>query len=316
MSWHPIAAAAALAAGITGAAAQTPDPANPVDVIDLEREQYERMTVPVTIGGEGPFRFMIDTGAQATVMSRGLADRLMLHDRDSATLVGMASSITVETTPIEGFTLGSRSFLIRQAPLIEDVNLLGVDGILGLDSLQDQRVLLDFSKRTIAVDDAESLGGNRGYEIIVKAREALGQLIITSARLDGVRVNVVVDTGAQGSIGNMALLDRLRTARSLGDTTMIDINGASMGGRMRLGKLLSLGRGSVHNFPILFADSRAFHTLGLSDEPALILGMEELKLFRRVAIDFKSRRILFDLPPEATMPSFINSLPSGSHLPT
>jgi predicted aspartyl protease len=264
------------------------------------------MTVPVTIGDEGPFRFMIDTGAQATVLSRDLADRLMLHDRDSATLIGMASSITVETTPIENFTLGTRSFLIRQAPLIEDSNLLGADGILGLDSLQDQRVLLDFTKQTIAVADAEALGGNRGYEIIVRAREALGQLIITSARLDGIRVNVVVDTGAQGSIGNMALLSRLRTGRSLGDTVMTDINGQSMSGRVRLGRQLDLGRGSLRNFPIMFADSRAFHSLGLGDEPALILGMTELKLFRRVAIDFKSRRVLFDLPPGAMMPDLFN----------
>jgi hypothetical protein len=39
--------------------------------------------------------------------------------------------------------------------------------------------------------------------------------------------------------------------------------------------------------------------------------MEELRLFRRVAIDFKSRRVLFDLPPETRMPSFLTSLPSG-----
>jgi hypothetical protein len=55
----------------------------------------------------------------------------------------------------------------------------------------------------------------------------------------------------------------------------------------------------VQNFPVLFADSRPFHTLGLADQPALILGMSELKLFRRVAIDFKTRRVLFDLPPDA-----------------
>jgi predicted aspartyl protease len=306
MSWHPIAAAVAFAAGLTGAAAQAPPTPDPIDIIDIEREQYSRMTVPVTIRGEGPFQFMIDTGAQATVLSRSLADRLMLHDRDTATLVGMASSITVETTPIENFTLGSRSFFIRQGAIVETVNLGGADGILGLDSLQDQRVLLDFHRSRISVADAETLGGNRGYEIIVKAREALGQLIITSARLDGIRVNVVVDTGAQGSIGNMALFDRLRASRSLGDTVMTDINGASMSGRLRLARRLDLGRARLENFPVLFTDSQPFHTLGLADEPALILGMEELRLFRRVAIDFKSRRVLFDLPPEASMPSLFN----------
>ena len=304
MSWHPIAAAAVLATSLTGAAAQAPLQADPgVEVLAIERERFQRMTVSVTIQGQGPFDFMIDTGAQATVLSRALAERLQLNDRGRATLVGMASSKLVETTPIDDFTLGSRSFYIRQAPVVEGEHIGGADGILGLDSLQDQRVLLDFIKREIAVADAEQLGGNRGYEIVVKARERLGQLIITSARLDGVQVAVIVDTGAQGSVGNLALLDRLRRNRQLADTEMTDVNGHTLGGVVRVARQLKLGRANVQNFPILFADSRPFHAMGLAEEPALILGMSELKLFRRVAIDFKTRRVLFDLPRSALLQS-------------
>ena len=302
MSWHPIAAAAALAISLTGAAAQTTPPDNSdTEVLQIDRERYDRMTVPVTIQGQGPFAFMIDTGAQATVLSRALADQLQLFDRGSATLVGMASIRRVETTPIDDFTLGRRSFYIRQAPVVEREHIGGADGILGLDSLQDQRVLLDFQKREISVADAAELGGNRGYEIVVKARELLGQLIITSARLDGVQVAVIVDTGAQGSVGNMALLDRLRRNRQLVDVEMTDVNGVTLGGAVRVVRELELGRASVQNFPVLFADSQPFRTLGLDDKPALILGMSELKLFRRVAIDFKTRRVLFDLPANVAL---------------
>ena len=64
MSWHPIAAAAVLATSLTGAAAQAPLPADPgVEVLAIERERFQRMTVSVTIQGQGPFDFMIDTGA-------------------------------------------------------------------------------------------------------------------------------------------------------------------------------------------------------------------------------------------------------------
>lgn len=302
MSWHPFAAAAVLATSLTGAAAQAPPQLDPeIEIIELEPERYRRMTVPVTIQGQGPFRFMIDTGAQATVLSRALADRLMLHDRESALLVGMASSRMVETTPIEDFMLGSRSFFIRQAPVVEDAHIGGADGILGLDSLQDQRVLLDFRKLEIAVADAKTLGGDRGYEIIVRARERLGQMIITSAKLDGIPVDVIVDTGAQSSIGNMALYERLLRNRSVGVTELTDINGQTLEGRVRLGNKLEIGRATVRGFPIMFTDSRPFHTLGLAQRPAMILGMEELRLFRRVAIDFRTRRVLFDLPPGAAL---------------
>jgi predicted aspartyl protease len=305
MSWQLLAAVAAAATQMAIAAAPAQPTAAPaiealpeIEVIELEAERYRRMTVPVTIGGEGPFRFMLDTGAQATVVSRDLADRLALNNRKPAILVGMASRREVETTPIDDVGLGSRTFYIRSAPVVETANIGGADGILGLDSLQDQRVLLDFVREEISIADAEHLGGNRGYEIVVKARRRLGQLIITEARLDGIRVNVVVDSGAQGSIGNPALMQRFRRNRHIGETEVTDINGEVLSGMVKLGSELQVGRAKLQNFPILFADSPTFHALGLSDEPALILGMSELKLFRRVAIDFKTRRVLFDLPPQ------------------
>lgn len=306
MTWHWPVALAAVAAQLAPVTAAAPESAKPVvaaipevEVISLEQERYRRMTVPVTIGEAGPFRFMLDTGAEATVVSRGLADRLALNDRQTAILVGMASRKQVETAAIYDVGLGSRSFYIRSAPVVDDENIGGADGILGLDSLQDQRVMIDFVNEQISVADAEQLGGNRGYEIVVKARERLGQLIITQARLDGVRISVVVDSGAQGSIGNPALLRRLGRSRHIGQTEVTDINGQVLSGAVKLGSELQIERARLQNFPIMFADSPTFHALNLSDEPALILGMSELKLFRRVAIDFKTRRVMFDLPPEA-----------------
>ena len=148
----------------------------------------------------------------------------------------------------------------------------------------------------MTVADAEQLGGNRGFEIVVKARRRLGQLIITNAMLDGVETAVIVDTGAQSSIGNPALLERLRRTRHLGETELTDINGHQLSGPVRLAENLTIDRVQLNDFAVLFADCPPFHALGLADEPALILGMSELRAFRRVAIDFQSRRILFDLP--------------------
>src|SRR5690606_29699784 len=121
MGWHLLPAAVAMTANLASAGAQAPAPDGlpGVEILDMEHERHRRMTVPVTIGGEGPFQFMIDTGAQATVLSRTLADQLGLFDRRPATLVGMASSRPVETTEIADLGLGSRSFLIQTAPVVE-----------------------------------------------------------------------------------------------------------------------------------------------------------------------------------------------------
>ena len=110
-----------------------------VDIIAMEIERYRRMTVPVTIMGEGPFNFMVDTGAQATVLSLALADQLQLMDRAPATLVGMASRRPVETTMVPEFKLGERNMTIRTAPLVEGANIGGADGILDHQARQARR---------------------------------------------------------------------------------------------------------------------------------------------------------------------------------
>lgn len=268
------------------------------ETIDFNTDRYRRMTVPVTIMGSGPFRFMIDTGAQATVLSSALADRLMLHDRRPGILVGMSSTRRVEVTQVPDVTLGSRTLSVRQAPLVPVQNIGGADGILGLDMLQNQRVLLDFAKRQIHVAEAGELGGDRGYDIIVRARRHLGQLIIADARLNGVRVAVVIDTGAQGSIGNEELFRRLRRGHDRGDTAMTDINGVTRAGTFRNAERLQLGSARLTDFPIAFTQSPTFAALGLDDRPAMVLGMNEMRAFDRVAIDFASRRVLFDVPDD------------------
>lgn len=45
-----------------------------------------------------------------------------------------------------------------------------------------------------------------------------------------------------------------------------------------------------------FADVHPFKKLGLMDRPALLLGMDALRLFERVSVDFPNRRVRL-LPP-------------------
>ncbi|ANY21405.1 Retroviral aspartyl protease [Tsuneonella dongtanensis] len=273
--------------------------AAPGEVVAGDADRYNRMTVPVTIEGKGPFRFMIDTGSQATVVSRHLGERLQLPSLGQATVVGMAARKRVNLVRLDGLELASRMFDNLHVPMLEAQHI-GADGILGLDSLQDLRVLIDFRADSIAVDDAKALGGNRGYEIVVRARNKLGRLIITDAEIDGVRTAVVIDTGSQGSIGNLALQTRLRARRGK-EVTSTDVTGTEITGRLDIARTLRIGaqggRGlTLEGLSVSYADAPAFAALGLGAKPAMVLGIEDLRLFDRVAIDFAERTVLFDLP--------------------
>ncbi|QYU68531.1 retroviral-like aspartic protease family protein [Leptolyngbya sp. 15MV] len=116
-------------------------------MLDATADRYDRMTVPVTIEGQGPFQFMIDTGAQATVVTRQLGDRLGLRPAGRATVVGMASRVPVDLVHLDGLEFAARVIDNLAVPALEARNV-GADGILGLDSLQDLRVMIDFRDGT------------------------------------------------------------------------------------------------------------------------------------------------------------------------
>ncbi|HAU22738.1 MAG TPA: hypothetical protein DCS24_09140 [Erythrobacter sp.] len=264
------------------------------EIITLDEDRHDRMTIPVTIDGVGPFNFMIDTGSQATAITNIVYDQMTLPSLGTATLVGMASRRQVELVELDRLKVGSRTIHNLAAPVLQR-NHVGADGIIGLDTLQDFRVLFDFRKETIAVADVEDKRSNRGFEIVVRARHKLGQLLITDAYVEGVKATVIIDTGAQATLGNLALRERIR-ARRAAEVKTTDVNGVSIMGELSYARTLRIEGLELRGVPITYADAPAFEALGLQDKPVLSLGMQHLKVFDRIAIDFSERRVLFDLP--------------------
>ena len=285
---------------------RTPIPTSPLlpdltdpetTILSLDEDSNLRYTIPVRIDGVGPYNFMIDTGSQATAVTDRVMRGVILPSAGEALVVGMASRQVVDLVELDRFEVADRTLHNIAAPVLQRRHV-GADGIIGLDALQDFRVLIDFRDETIAVADAEDELSRRGFEIVVRARSKLGQLLITDAEIEGVRATVIIDTGAQASMGNLALQRRIRAKRAQ-EVKTTDVNGASILSDLSYARSLEFQGLEVSNVPITFADTPAFEALGLQDKPVLSLGMQHLRLFDRVAIDFAKRQILFDLPRRA-----------------
>jgi hypothetical protein len=110
-----------------------------------------------------------------------------------------------------------------------------------------------------------------------------------------VRATVIIDTGAQASLANTALRERIRAKRAQ-EVLTTDVNGVDLTGDLIFVRQLTIEGLSLTNVPLTFADTPAFEALGLHDQPAISLGMQHLALFDRVAIDFAKQRVLFDVP--------------------
>lgn len=268
--------------------------------IAIAQDRLERMTVSVRIDNGGPYEFIIDTASQRTILSKEVAGALALDIEDEVTIVALAGSTVVQTVFVPSLTLGKRSYDSLISPTFRSANI-GADGVLGLDSLQGQRILFDFLARNISVEDtSEPLKSRSHREIVVTARRRSGQLIFTNATIAGVKTSVIIDTGGELSIGNKALQRRLRLKSSaMEQMGLVDITGRSVQADYGIAEELLIGRARFGLIPIAFADIAPFKALRLDKKPALFLGMDALRKFDRIAIDFANRKIYFLIPSDA-----------------
>jgi predicted aspartyl protease len=257
------------------------------------------MTVPVGIAGLGPFPFIVDTAATGTVISRELAAELQLEPASRVRMMTLTGSSSVMQVHVPDLTLtGGRKQDVRAFALAAAD--IGGHGILGIDVLRNRRVLLDFKARTFAVTRASDRWIEDGDPdtIVVVARRRLGQLILADASIDGEKIDVIVDTGAQVSLGNEALRRRLLKNGSrykITPITLIGVTGGVLAADYTRVDRLRIGQAALIGMPIAFADAYPFRRLKLR-KPALLLGMDALRMFERVTLDFANRRASFVLP--------------------
>jgi predicted aspartyl protease len=260
-----------------------------------------RLTVPVAVGRSGPFPFVIDTGAERTVVSRELANRLGLSPGQPVNLTSMVDRSLVQTVIVPELaieSIGQRHTVHAPALAGRD---LGAIGMLGIDLLQNHKVLIDFDKGVMTVDQssARPMKRRKRDEIVISGRSKYGQLIVTNARLNGQRIQVVLDTGAQVSIGNSALLQLInqRARKALKPTEITSVTGAKAPASYTMVPGIWIDGVMFNNLAVAFADVEPFRHFELEDRPALLLGMDALRSFRRVEIDFPNRQVRFRIPP-------------------
>jgi predicted aspartyl protease len=284
--------------------------APPVAVVPFiqpfDLDATRRMAVQVMVGGKGPFSFLVDTGAERTVIARELAARLGLAEGAKLKLATIGGSAVVPSFRVAALRMSDLHLPSLDAPAFFGRHI-GAAGLIGVDMLEERRVLIDFLRERMEILETRKRARpiiRDDDAIVVTARNSAGRLILSDARLDGKRIDVIVDTGAQTSVGNLAL-QRLVAAKRANrlpfqPTTLGAVSGEEVAAVHTAIRRIVINGMDINDLPVSFADSQAFRALGLAERPALLLGMDSLSLFDRVEIDFPNKRVVFDLPEGAT----------------
>lgn len=269
-------------------------------VAPTRRDRIGRIWAPVLIDGKGPYRLVLDTGANRSAITARAAQTLGIPMTvNNATMVtGFTGSTVVPTIHADHLEVGELMMGPTEMPVLPDV-FGGAQGVLGIEGLENKRITADFTRDYLEIARSHGERARAGYTV-VPLRLIKGGLLEADVRVGNVRAKAIVDTGAQGTVGNLALREALmrhppRNARH------DDIIGVSLdvqsGDNLPLPDL-DFGRLKVEGVRITFGDMYLFQHWKLTDQPTLTLGMDLLGSFDVLIIDY-NRHELQILPRSA-----------------
>jgi predicted aspartyl protease len=272
--------------------------------IQFRNDKDDRMTVPVRLGGTGPYQFLVDTGADRTAVSRELVSELRLPSSGGVELHSVSGVSNVKTARVDNLELTRPPEQSIDAAVLERANI-GADGIVGVDVLRSQRVQFDFATQTMSVvpsatPDFKAESGT----IVVSARRKNGRLIVTDAEVDGNSLVVVLDTGSDISIGNSALRRRLLGSSLIDPQKTVElesVTGQKILGDYMVVPAMKIGGIGLTNLAVVFTDAETFKQLRLENRPAMLLGMNAIRAFKKVSIDFANKKFRVVLPEHSEL---------------
>jgi predicted aspartyl protease len=255
------------------------------------RDRIGRVWAPVYINGKGPYKLVLDTGANRTAVIPSLAKKIGVPaNQNVLKVLGATGSSIVPAIKVDSIEVGDLFLGDRQVAIVPDV-FGGAEGVLGADGLSDKRVHIDFKNDQISIlRSTGPMRGNGYTRIPVKLR--YGHLLMFDVKLAGVRTRAMLDTGAQTTIGNRSLHEALAKRKRKGvENTIIGVTLDAQKGETVLAPAVELGDLTLRGMQVTFGDMYIFDAWNMTDTPALLIGMDIIGLLDTLIIDYKRREL-------------------------
>lgn len=265
-----------------------------------------RLSIGVEINGEGPFDFVVDSAANASMISDELALQLGLPDAgvmDVNTLIDRERMSSVRPDLVRAGAMNIRS---PRLALASRYGLNGADGLLGSDMLQDLKLVLNFRRRN-RVSIHRSSKVHAGFldpprpttRLTNRGERHFGTLISIAVRTNGVHGRAIIDTGAETTIINRAMAAAGARASFLTDGSREKMISSPSGRSapatvMSLSNLEFAGVG-LQQVPVLVGDYHVFDIWGVREQPSMLMGVDILGLFRTVSIDLRRAELVLEV---------------------
>ena len=251
------------------------------------------VNIPVNINGQGPFSFVLDTGASTTTVGKRIAEKLGIETREGSRTEarGVGGGIPVQYADVE-IGIGSLEFDKDEVYVLDfEAIFRGLgsrDGAFGFTTLKHCTMSLSYNNEIFKLHKGKS---ERDLDWIPFEYLNDSHLIGLPVHINGDGpYTFALDTGAGGTVMDPALAEKLGL-----DAQAVQGIARGLGGdvQLKMAKLdsLSVGDAKITDNQVVVLDSSKVSPKGKLIENGII-GYDFLKNFETV-IDYPSKQISF-----------------------
>lgn len=297
---------AALAQEATAAEANAPDA--PIAVIPYRLDYDGAITVSVMVGGQGPYDFIIDTGATLTLAFQNLSDSRMFEPTGGPPrrVLGITGSATLDTYRMGDIVVGGAILENHVGVVIPDwaAPRRSPAGVIGLDFLRRYAVVFNVRERTIALYPhgaipEDKINGWRSVKLRSNTYAAAsGALYSTKGLINRSPTTFLIDLGSGTTMINYRAAEAMFTSVVSGDfgegfttgSRLNDVFDDRTRVRTALLNRIQVGRTSWRNVGVIVHDAPIFEEIGVHRLPFALLGAD-LIMSGDFALDFGEQRL-------------------------
>jgi hypothetical protein len=269
-----------------------------------------RVHLPVSVNGNAPVPFILDTGAGTSSLDADYASTLGILGEGGGKAMGAAGSVQIKVAKDVALRIGEIDHRANRAPLLPlgPVSLRAgrpVSGVLGHDLLARFITEFDYAAPTVTFHDPATFQPPNGAVAVpFEFEHGLAIIRVPITFDDGrtLQAKLMVDSGAAAPLvlkKHFIEKNRIDTSRGISASIGLGVGGAT---KERIGRVARLDVAGVAfaNPVTMFSESTAGALADRSSDG--ILGAEILRRFRFIT-DYPHKRLWF-VPTDAVKGPF------------
>jgi predicted aspartyl protease len=225
----------------------------------LTGEFQPLLLVSAHVNDNGPFTFILDTGAGTCLLTPELAERLGIEITGSQQAAGAGGQVKVQTGRLRSLTVGAATVPDVHVAVTPEIHRIAaavgasIDGDLGYSFLKNFRVSLDYRRSILRLETPDEAVSSAGPALPFTLASPMKPLVLIEAHINGRGPFLMaLDTGTSTTVLSPRMANDLGLA--LRPAPPMTGGGGMIDTRIGVVSALRLGAAERQNLQVMVAD--------------------------------------------------------------